>query len=417
MEQFDLFVRFGSALIMGFFIGLQREYSKQGDERLFAGIRTFPLIALSGAGAAYAAELLGDAAAFVTVAGIVGLMIVVAYAVSSWRGEIGMTTEAAAALTLVIGALCVWNQLPLAAALTVTTAIILTLKPEMRGLIESLTREDIFAALKFAAITAIVLPVLPDQTFGPLDVFNPYQTWLMVVLISGISFSGYILIKIVGSRRGIHLTGLLGGLVSSTAVTLSMTQRSQRESGLGQALAVAIIVSWGMMFATLLIQVAVVNQSLLVVLWPAIAIAGAVTLAYAVILYYRSTTRTVEGDVTFSNPFELRPAITFGLLYAVVLFISRGAQELFGDTSVSVSSALAGMSGVDAVTLSMAQLSQESGSLTLEVAARGILLAVGANTVVKGGFVMATGSPALRRAVVPGFFLIVATIVGVAFWV
>ncbi len=414
MEQVDLFLRFGSALVMGFFIGLQREYAKQDDEHLFAGIRTFTLITLAGCAGALAADQLDTGLAFAAIVLVLGGMIAIAYLITARQGEVGMTTEAAAVVALLIGGLCYWNELPLAAALTVATTIMLSLKPEMRGLIQRLTREDIFAVLKFAAITAIVLPVLPNETFGPLDVFNPYQTWLMVILISGISFSGYVLIKLLGSRRGLRVTGLLGGLVSSTAVTLSMTQRSQEQPAQGRSLAVAILISWAMMFVTVLVQTAILNRTLLAVLWPAVAVGGVVTLVTAGMLSWRAGSRDVAGEVALSNPFELRPAITFGLLFAVVLFFTRAAQQWLGDTGVYLSSILAGVSGVDAVTLSMAQLARPGGSLEPTVAARAVLLAVGSNTLVKGAFALISGSPALRRAIWPGVLAILGTIAVVA---
>jgi uncharacterized membrane protein (DUF4010 family) len=231
----SLFYRFGVALFIGLLVGLQREYtmdeySAEGRAEMFAGLRTFTLMALVGAAAAMVADMLDSPWAFVGIVFPLGLLIAVAYFITAWRGGMGMTTEVAALVTILAGALAYWEQITLAVALAVVTTGLLSLKLELHGFVERLTREDIFAVLKFALITAIILPVLPNETYGPppFDVLNPYTIWLLVVLISGISFLGYVLIKLLNAREGITLTGLLGGLASSTATTLSFAERSQK---------------------------------------------------------------------------------------------------------------------------------------------------------------------------------------------
>jgi uncharacterized membrane protein (DUF4010 family) len=286
---------------------------------------------------------------------------------------------------------------------------------ETDRLVRLITREDIRATLKFAVITAIVLPVLPDKAFGPppLDVLNPYEIWLMVVFISGISFLGYVLVKAVGARQGIGLTGLLGGLASSTAVTLSFAERSQRETGLDRPFAQAIIVAWVTMFPRVLLEVAALNAKLLENLWLPMAAAMVVGLIYSAYLYLSQ--RTAErSEVAFSNPFKLGPALKFGLIYAAILLISRAAQVYLGSTGVYISSVVGGLADADAITLSMAELSQGGGGLSTETAARGVVLAAMSNTVAKGGIVLASGSPALRKTVLPGFALILVTGISVA---
>lgn len=419
MEHTALFYRFGAALAIGFLIGLQREYAYGGPGReIFAGERTLALMGLVGCTAAMAADVLASPWPFVGIIFLIGALIVVVYFVSAWRGQVGLTTEVAALVAVLAGALCYWNYLALAAALAVATTVLLSLKLEMDVFVQRITREDVYATLKFAVITAIVLPVLPNQAFGPppLDVLNPYEIWLMVVFISGISFLGYLLIKTVGARQGIGLTGLLGGLASSTAVTLSFAERSQREMELAKPFALAVTIAWTMMFPRVIVEVAALNPALLRLLWLPMAAAALVGLAYCVYLYLSQRTRE-EGDVVFSNPFELGPAVKFGLLYAVILLISKAAQTYLGNPGVYLSSILAGMADVDAVTLSMAELSRAAGGVDLITAERAIVLAAMSNTVVKGGIVLTSGSPALRRAILPGFVLMLVTGIGVAFLV
>jgi uncharacterized membrane protein (DUF4010 family) len=417
MEQTDLFYRFGAALAIGFLVGLQREYAHGGPDRdILAGERTLALMGLVGCTAAMAADVLASPWAFVGIFTLMGALIVVAYFVGAWRGGVGLTTEVAALVTVLAGALCYWDYLALAVAIAVATTVLLSLKLETDRLVQRITREDVYATLKFAVITAIVLPVLPNQTFGspPLDVLNPHKIWLMVVFISGISFLGYVLVKVVGSRQGIGLTGLLGGLVSSTAVTLSFSQRSQRETELAKPFALAITVAWTVMFSRVVVEVAALNVALLRVLWLPMAASAVVGLAYCIYLYFSQRTDE-EGGVDFSNPFELGPAVKFGLLYAVILLVSKAAQMYLGNTGVYLSSILSGLADVDAITLSMAELSRAAGGLTLSTAARAIVLAAMSNTAVKGGIVLTGGSPALRRALLPGFVLMLVTGIGVAF--
>jgi uncharacterized membrane protein (DUF4010 family) len=414
-----LFLRFGVALGIGILIGLQREfaYDDQGQE-MFAGIRTFSLLGLSGCAAAFLSDLVDSPWVMFGVIIMLGVLISVAYFITAWRREeIGLTSEVAALVTVLAGALAYWDQLALAAALGVTVTVLLTLKLELRSFVQKLTREDVYATLRFAVITAIILPVLPNQSFGPppFDVLNPYKIWLMVVFISGINFLGYVLIKVVGARRGIGLTGFLGGLASSTAVTLSFSQRSQRRKDLARSFGLAVTIAWTIMFPRILVEVGVVNQPLLRVLWPPVVAAGVVALLYALYLYFGDRGDDDE-DVEFSNPFELGPAIKFGLLYAGILLISRAAElSPLGSAGIYFSSLVSGFVDVDAITLSIAQLSSIPGGIDLKTAERAIILAAMSNTAVKGGIVIFSGSRGLRRVMLPAFLLIIIVGGGVAF--
>jgi uncharacterized membrane protein (DUF4010 family) len=426
----DLFYRFGTALAIGLLIGLQREYASyredtkpdgHAEDDLFAGARTFALLSLLGCAGAFASELLGAFWVFAGLLLVTGALITAAYVLESREGDLGLTTEVAALLTLVVGALCYWDYLEVAAALAVTITVLLALKLQTRSLVRRLSREDVYATLKFAVISLVVLPVLPREGYGPppFDVVVPYEVWLMVVFISGISFLGYLLIQIVGPRRGVGLTGLLGGLASSTAVTLTFAQRSHDAASLAKSFALAILVAWSVMFGRVLVEVAALNLPLLGVVWLPVVAALAVSLAYCAYLYLTQTHQADEPADDFTNPFELGPALTFGLLYAVILLVANAAKLYLGDTGVYLSSIASGLADVDAITLSMAQLSQPGSSsgeaIDLRTAARAIVLAAASNTVVKGGIVLSLGSAALRKAILPGLVLTLATAIGVVF--
>jgi uncharacterized membrane protein (DUF4010 family) len=412
MTQSELFYRFGVALVLGILVGLERQYSQAGEtEQYFGGIRTFAFISLLGCASAMIAT---EYAVWFFPLAFIGLaaMVLASYLVTSAKVGVGLTTEITSLLVFICGALVYWGYLELSAALAVIVTLFLSLKVKLHALAARISQEDILATLKFAIITVIVLPLLPNRTYGPLDVLNPYNIWLMVVFISGMNFIGYVLVKVLGSQHGIGLTGLLGGLVSSTAVTLSFSQRSQKEPVLGRDFALAITVASTIMFLRVLFEAYVLNQvlaySLLAPLWAA---AGT---GLAACLYLWFSSRSHErGEVSASNPFELGPAIQFGLLFAVILFVSKAAQVYLGDTGVYLSSVLAGLTDVDAITLSMARLAGADVSYT--VAARAVTLAALSNTVAKGGIAISLGSASLRRYILPIFGAVLVVGVATAF--
>jgi uncharacterized membrane protein (DUF4010 family) len=405
-----ILLRFGTALLIGVLIGAEREFARlKEDVKSFAGVRTFPLISLLGCSAGLLTDLT-SAWTLAVLALLLAVLIALAYTFDAREGRVGLTTEIASLVVFVCGALCYWDYLELAAALAVVTFGFLTLKPQLHGLAARISSEDLYATLKFAIISLIVLPVLPNQTYGPepFDAFNPYRTWLMVVFISGISFLGYVMIKVVGSKRGIGLTGLLGGLVSSTAVTLSFSERSQDHPELARPFALAITLAWTMMFGRVLVEVAVLNQALLQALWLPMGAGMLAGVAFCVIYYFGR--HTDQGsEVKLANPFELGPAIKFGILYAVILVAAKAAQFYFQDAGLYAASALAGLADVDAISLSMAELAGAAGGVVTSTAARAVVLAAISNTIVKGGIAISMGSKSLRRALLPPFLVMLVT--------
>jgi uncharacterized membrane protein (DUF4010 family) len=421
-----LFYRFAVALGIGILIGLQRESAYQQEKReselpvnKFAGIRTFPLIALLGCLSALISDQFQSGIVFMAGVLVVGLLIALAYHATSRVGDFGLTTEIAGILIFFIGALCYWNDLLLAVALGVVTMGLLSLKLELHKLARRITQDDLLATLKFAVIAAILLPLLPKEPIAgaPFDVIVPYKVGLMIVFISGIGFLGYILIQFMGTRQGIGLSGFLGGLVSSTAVTLTFAQRSKTDTGLAKPFALAIIVAWTVMFVRVMVEVAVVNAPLLWVVWLPIVASGLLGLGYGVYLWRSDSSDSQKEDVKVSNPFELTPAIQFGLLYAVILLGANVARIYFGNAGIYLSAILSGLADVDAITLSMSDLSREGGSLDMQTAARAIVYAVMSNTVVKGGIVLLSGGKSLRKVMLPGFLLILVTGVTLSFFI
>jgi uncharacterized membrane protein (DUF4010 family) len=408
-----LFQRFGIALGLGLMIGVERE---REATNAFAGIRTFPLIALMGC----AAAMLNDHFApwsFGFAFLILAAFVLASYVFTGSAGEPGITTEIASLLGFLYGSLVWWQMTELAAALAVVTVLLLATKGPLERLSRRIGTEDLAAALQFGVITLIILPILPDQTYGPLDVINPRKVWQMVVLIAGINLVGYVLVKTLGSQQGIVLAGLLGGLVSSTALTLGFSRHSREDRHLAPELALGVVLASAIMFVRVLVEVFAINPSLGRVLLAPIASAGGVGVlgcSYLWLSRRREARRTDETErVEASNPFELWPAIQFGLLFGIILFVSKAAQEFFGSAGVYVSSIIAGATDVDAITLSLSNLAGDA--ITESVAAHGVVLAALSNTGLKALIATTTGAPALRRYTLPIFGAMIATGVIVSF--
>jgi uncharacterized membrane protein (DUF4010 family) len=414
MLEFDLAMRFAAAIGLGLLLGMERQ-RKSDQEMMFGGVRTFALIALLGAAGAFAQQELdlNWVAPLTFVA--VGSLIVVAYAVSAEKGELGITTEISALLSFVLGGFCGWGQIGIASALAIAGLLLLTLKNYLHDLAQRVEAADVEATVKFAVISVIILPLLPNENFGPppIDVINPYKIWLMVVLIAGLNFFGYVLVKVLGNEHGVGVTGILGGLVSSTAVTLTFSERSREEPQQSQAFALAIILAWTIMFVRVPVLVAVVQWRLGLILAASLSFMAAAGVIAAFVLWRRSRShKKGKGAVAAGgNPLELSKAIRFGLLFGVITVVAKAAEAYLGTGGLYLAGALAGLTDVDAISLSMANLAASNVDGTI-VAARTIVIAVVANTLTKAGMALSIGAPEMRRIVVPTTlaFLIAAAI-------
>jgi uncharacterized membrane protein (DUF4010 family) len=400
-----LFLRFGVALLIGILIGMQREFSfSRGEEREHtAGIRTFALISLLGCASAFVSDITHNILPLIITIGSFGIILAVTQYADTLNQKSGITGEVSALIAFTCGIMCNYGQVAIAGALGVMTMLLLSIKPELHGIVERMSREDLFATLKFAVITAIILPILPNRTFGPepFNQINPFNIWLLVILISGISFVGYILIKVIGPSKGMGLTGLLGGLASSTALTLSCTQQSRQAQTLAKNFALAITIAWTVMFGRVVVIVGVLNMPLAQRIILPMLIPVVIGLIYCFWLYKKTGRTDNAAEVSFANPFELWPAISFAILVSVILVISKFAQMNWGSSGVLVSSVLAGIADVDAISITLAKMNSGQGALDATSAATGIILASATNTAVKGLMVVFMGSPSLRRYILP----------------
>jgi len=399
MFDLDLAFRFAAALGLGLLLGIERE-RKRDAELFFGGVRTFALIALLGAVGAFMERELNQGWLIIAAFVALSALVIVSYATTAARGELGITTEISSMLAFIVGALCGWQHVGVASVATVVCLLLLTFKDFLHRLARRVELADIEATLTFAVISVIILPLLPNQNFGPppLDVINPYKIWLMVVLIAGLNFLGYVLVKVLGNEHGLALTGILGGLVSSTAVTLSFSQRSRREPEMSSAFVLAIVIAWTIMFLRVVIMVGIINRALAASLAVALGCMALAGLLVCLALWRRRAHET--GVVAAgANPFELGEAIKFGLLFGIVTIVAKAAEVYLGATGLYLAGAVAGATDVDAIALSMANRATTTPE-SIKIAAYTIVIAVISNTLVKAGMVAFMGAPAMRRTIV-----------------
>ncbi len=388
------------ALLMGLLVGLERQHS-QKDEPLFAGFRTFPLITLMGYLAALGAKAGWGWMLPVAFAGVCGVAVA-SYVITAQGPHKGATTEFMAMLAFLFGALTAFGYLVPAATFAVATTLLLSVKAPLHRLAQTLQEDEMYAILKFGVVTVIILPLLPDRTFGPLEVLNPRLIWWMVVLISAVSMLGYVLMRALGARQGIAVTGILGGLASSTAVALGLSAKAKTaEPSLARYFGLGIMIASTIMFLRVLVLTFVIDAQLGVKLAVPLLLPLLVGIGCGFYLWRK---RSTQGDpkLEVKNPMELGRALQFALVFAVVLFISRAAHHFFGATGVYVAGGLAGLTDVDAFTVSAARLAHDN-VLSSTTANASILLACGANTLVKGGIAATMGGAALRAVVIPVF--------------
>ena len=299
-----------------------------------------------------------------------------------------------------LGAMVMFGYEPLAIGLSVVTAAVLAYKQPLHGFVEKLGWDDVYAGVRLLIATFIALPLLPNEPVDPWGALNPYKLWLLVILISSLSLVGYVLTRLLGPSRGVALTGLAGGLASSTAVTLSFAKEGRDNPQIANALACGILLAWGVMFVRVLVLVAVVNRPLLVPLLIPFVVMAVVVAGFAAWLYYRDGSMdkaaSAKGEVAVKNPFSLTAAAKFAALFAVVLLAVKIVQQTMPPSGLYAVAALSGLVDVDAITLSMAELAKTGEA---QVAVVAIVIAALSNTLVKCGMAVVLAGPALSKPI------------------
>ncbi|QKK08705.1 MAG: MgtC/SapB family protein [Planctomycetota bacterium] len=394
MELSGAFPSLGIAVGLGLLVGLQRE--RVGASAYIGGVRTFALVTVLGATTGMLVPVAGP---WLLVAAFLGVAATGLLSNVLWmrRGdpEPGMTSEIAMMVMFVVGALVALGLREVGVALGVGTAILLQLKGPLHGLASKLGDADVRAVLQFALITFIVLPILPDTTYGPFDVLNPYRVWLMVVLVVGLSLAGYVAFRLLGRERGTLVAGLVGGLISSTATTVSYSRLGKRSAAVRGAACAVFLLATFVMYCRVIAEVWIVSPTHARQIVGPIAIVAAATMVCAALCLLRAGKQ--DGEMPEQeNPAELKSALVFGGLYAVILFLVAAAKAWFGDAGLYAVAGVSGLTDMDAITLSAGRL-VERGMLVPETAWRAVLIASLSNLAFKWGIVWVLGGRAMAR--------------------
>lgn len=384
---------------LGALVGLIRQWEIQQTVEKdvpFSGVRTFAILALLGCLAAFVADR-QNAAVFPVVLGVVGVLLVSGQFTRSEEQPAGYTTPGAALATFFVGALVFWRERQAAVLITAMTMLLLGLRQPIHQWTRRFTVADLRSALQFVAITGVILPLVPNRSYGPFDAFNPWSIWLMVVLISGLGFLGYLLMRQLGPKAGILLTGLVGGLASSTATTLTFSRRSREDPAESPAYAVAVVLACNVMLVRVAVITAAISPPLmrhLAIPMTSMLLPG---LLYTGWVWFRRPRKdtTVEAPA-MRNPLNLSMAVKFAVLYGLVQLLVKAATSLQWSRGVLAISAIAGLTDVDAISVSMANAARET-TLALTFAALAVMIGCISNTLAKALIALLAGERTMGR--------------------
>lgn len=425
----DLIIGFFLSILLGAFVGVQREMKLQKSHyQDFAGFRTFTFISVLGYILGYLSftALKNNTLITFSILGFFMLMSTSYYVLAKKHKKyISEISQITALLTFLIGILISLGEYYFAIVLSIVITTILVLGTSLHNFAKQLNMVEVYATMKFAIISFIILPVLPNKAYGPLDIpgmevfflkffsesslneftiFNFYHIWLMVVFISAITYVGYILMKILGAKRGILLTGVLGGLMSSTVLTSSFSLESKRFKSLANPLLIGIILASSIMFFRIIFEVAIVNANLLPnVLF--LSIMGFVGLIIVLYLFTKNTKEHV-GEVDQKSPFTLMPAIKFALFFFLIILLTKVFTLTFGDKGIYAIAFFSGFADVDVITLTLSKMALEN-TITNMTAATGIFIAALSNTIFKAGITYYVGSKELSKSAIYSYIIIV----------
>lgn len=390
--------RYVVALAIGLLMGLERERNPAAK----AGLRTFALTALLGVLAAHLATALGELWLIAVGLFLVGAMMIAAYVRAPQQdGDPGTTTVAALMLCYGLGVMVWHDEIQLAVMLGIVATMLLYFKPELRGWSQRMSRHDLLSVLQFAVLALIILPLVPNRNYGPYGALNPYQIWWMVVLIAGVGLAGYAALRLVGQQRGAVMLGLLGGLVSSTATTLSFSRHARASSEMMPVAVIVIVLANLVVLVRLGVLAAVLAPGVLAQLLPVLVgglIAGGLGAAYGV---RRLKPQGELPALAMGNPTELRPALGFGLMYGVVLLAAAWLSDWLGNSGLYAVALVSGLTDVDAITLSSLRLFNLD-KLPVAVVINVVTLATLANLVFKSTLSLVIGGWRMARHAIAG---------------
>ena len=392
------------SIVLGFLIGLQREmhtiYSNKVQD--FGGARTFSMISLFGYLSAWMNTF---SPYFLLISSVVmGILLIAAYIVNCVSiSEKGATTEFAALVGFVIGSMINFSAPIFSVFITIIVLFVLNIKDSVREYEQTITKKDLSAAILFMIMTFVILPILPDHAIDPMGLINLYRIWFMVVLVAGISFLGYIAIRVLGSTNGIGVAGLFGGLVSSTAVAMSMARRVHENSLLTKNLALGISLASSMMLIRAGLEMWVINPEITRLFIIPIVVGSLCGYGYIATLYFTSKRESIPQNTEFKNPFDLKEALVMGIVFGTTLALISLSNRYVGDMGVYTVALVSGIADVDAIVLSLSSLAKNG--LNPTTAHYAILIAIVSNTLAKSAMVLFFGKIALFRFVVTYYLI------------
>ncbi|SKB61407.1 MgtC/SapB family protein [Maribacter arcticus] len=389
---------------IGLIVGLEREYNNLKRESGFAGIRAFPIVAILGFSLGSLTELFSFWLSIVGLGTFILFLGFNHFYKEEHSFERSFTTNLALIATFVLGLMVSAEYYRNAVATAVIIVTLLSLKTRFHSVISNITSEELFAFVKFSIIALLILPFLPNNTYGPNDLVNPFEIGSIIAIVSFLNFIGYFLVKFVGSKRGILLTAILGGLISSTAVTWSYASRSIESPELSRKYAAGIIIASAIMFPRLALLIYIFNSSLLYYLALPFSIFTFGCLIMSLILIKEGTNKS-DTNLKLGNPMNLLNAIGFGFIYVIILFAVFYSNKYFGENGLYYSALIAGLADTDAITISLAKFALDGERLKL--ASSVIVVAIMSNMLVKLGITVFKGSKITGKLVGYTFGIII----------
>lgn len=411
LSQADFLIRMLIAIGIGLVLGLEREFSSNTNKEIFAGLRTLSIVSLLGFICALLSFVLHP---WLFIIGLLGVILVVAlsYHITAMQGEIGSTSEFTAIYTYLLGGLTLLGYIEFSLALTVVLVVLLSLKVKFKFIIGQITQNEIYALVRFVVISLLILPFLPDTNFGPFNVINPKEIGWVIVLVSGIQFFGYLLSKFLGANKGTLLTGVFGGLVSSTMVAYTSSKKSKENPVYSKNYATSIFAAATMMVLRVVVLIFIFKKSMLYDL--VIPLLILFLTGFGITFYFykkQQINNTIKDKIKLGTPLSIKDAIFFGLLYTGILVLVSYASQKYGLKGIYISSTLSALTDIDAITISVSKLA--GGSISLLSAQNAIILATLSNTIVKIGITLWKGNKEIKKYVLVGYGLIfIAGIVG-----
>ncbi len=398
----DFLIRIAVALGIGGVIGLERQYSAMKENSSgFSGVRTFSILVLLGFAGGIFYHVFSP-----WVYGVILLGVVILQATSYWytatQGDRGLTTELSSVFAFILGTLVLNGLIEISLFITVILVVVLSSKFRIKTIVGKITAEELYDFIRFVVLALLIFPFLPDETFGPYQVLNFREIGWVVLLTSGLGLVGYILTKFLGANRGILVSGLVGGLVSSTAVTWVFAQKSKENPSLSSSCATAILAASSIMTIRVLIWTFIFNLALFEKLLFPVLIVFLAGLGITVYIFAKRKKELMDDQlIPLKKPLDLKSALVFGSIYSAILLLVSYANENLGERGTFISSAIAGISDIDAITISVSKLA--GNQLIMQIAGISILIATISNTLVKMGIGIYAGSMELRKKLILGY--------------